>query len=94
MSIAYTMIIITLLITGLVAALTLWIRYKKMSKLAKIITIFLVGIGVIGLLIDIVVRIFISRFITDSSTFTIERRTIYELSIVRGCRTANTFGWK
>lgn len=40
MSIAYTMIIITLLITGLVAALTLWIRYKKMSKLAKIITIF------------------------------------------------------
>ena len=57
MSIAYTMIIITLLITGLVAALTLWIRYKKMSKLAKIITIFLVGIGVIGLLIDIVVRI-------------------------------------
>lgn len=52
------MIIITLLITGLVAALTLWIRYKKMSKLAKIITIFLVGIGVIGLLIDIVVRIF------------------------------------
>lgn len=58
MSIAYTMIIITLLITGLVAALTLWIRYKKMSNLAKIITIFLVGIGVIGLLIDIVVRIF------------------------------------
>ena len=44
------------------------------------------------LCVDFVVGFFFSRFITDSSTFTIERRTIYELSIVRGWRTAQTFG--
>ena len=58
MSIAYARIIILLLIIGLVAALTLFIRCNKMSKLAKIISFIVAGIGVIGLLIDIVVRIF------------------------------------